>query len=92
MADRTKIEWTHAKPVSARQAMLQVLGAFPRAKLVEGGAGWIVIDGSRELSDEPGGYVASTEQAWRNALAHVLRLAREGRLPRVEIITRENEK
>jgi len=64
--------------------MLQVRGVFPSARLVEGGAGWIVVvAGDRELSDQPGGYVGSTEQAWRNALAHVIRLHREGRLPRV---------
>lgn len=74
--------------ISEQQAMLQVRGVFPNAHLVEGGAGWIVVADARELSDQPGGYVGSTEQAWRNALSHVKRLHHEGRLPHVDTIAR----
>lgn len=68
------------KRISTSQAIRQVCGAFPDAHPVYGGAGWVIVSGDRELSDQPGGFVGSTGQAWLDALNHVIRLHRDGLL------------
>ncbi len=68
---------SNVRPASPERIKAQVLALRPAAKVVEGGIGFVVVDGRDCLDSGAGGTVTTEAEAWRHAFDYLMRQMRE---------------